>query len=108
MLRGELKNKGIAALITIVFIALVRPDPVPGLWETAFVSILMYTTLEFCICHIQRTRKKHDIILNLRARKADAERLEEMVFSPYKEVICNEENCAWRDICHFDSVAGIR
>lgn len=54
MKRGELINRGIAAVITLAFMTLVRPDPDPALWENALVSIGMYESLRWCIGFIRK------------------------------------------------------
>ena len=49
MKRGELINKGIAA-VTVGFMAVVRPDPMPSMFETALITVLMYEVVRWCAC----------------------------------------------------------
>lgn len=112
MKRGEIINRVVSALMTITFMAWVHPEPDAELWGVAMTSILMYEALRVSldyICKVNRRRTREEYIrLNLRARKEDAERLEEMNFNPLMEVICNEENCVWHDRCYPDDFAGVR
>ena len=58
MKRGELINKGIAAAVTIGFMAVVRPDPMPSLVGTAFITILMYEVVRWAVWYVRKTNKK--------------------------------------------------
>ena len=87
MKRGELINRGIAAVITLAFMTLVRPDPDPALWEMAMVAIMMYEALRWCVWYIRRIQKKKRIELNNFARREDGKRLDAFWIKwPMKEV----------------------
>ena len=58
MKRGELINKGIAAAVTIGFMAVVRPDPMPSLVGTAFITVLLYETVRCGVWYVRKTNKK--------------------------------------------------
>ena len=38
-------NKGRAALVAVVFFALVRPDEVPAMWIVSFLTLLLYESV---------------------------------------------------------------
>ena len=87
MKRGEMINRGAAAAITVVFMALVRPDPDPALWETALVSIGMYEALRWCIWYIRRIRRQEKIRKNREVMYYDGTRwADEWITWPLKEV----------------------
>lgn len=58
MKRGELINKGIAAASTLAFMAVVRPDPMPSLVGTAFITVLLYETVRWGVWYVRKTNKK--------------------------------------------------
>ena len=58
MKRGELINKGIAAAVTIGFMAVVRPDPMPSLVGAAFITVLLYETVRWGVWYVRKTNKK--------------------------------------------------
>jgi hypothetical protein len=58
MKRGELINKGIAGAVTVGFMAVVRPDPMPSMVETAFITVLMYEVVRWCVWYVRKTNKK--------------------------------------------------
>lgn len=58
MKRGELINKGIAAAVTIGFMAVVRPDPMPSLVEAAFITVLLYETVRWGVWYVRKTNRK--------------------------------------------------
>lgn len=58
MKRGELINKGIAAMITVGFMAVVRPDPMPSMFETALITMLMYEVVRWCAWYVRQIQKK--------------------------------------------------
>lgn len=78
MRKGELINKGIAAAVTVGFMAVVRPDPMPSLMEAALITVLMYECARWGIEYVrkinQAQKQKRYITLNLKARKEDGER----------------------------------
>ena len=58
MKRGELINKGIAAASTLAFMAVVRPDPMPSMFETALITVLLYETVRWGVWYVRKTNKK--------------------------------------------------
>jgi hypothetical protein len=58
MKRGELTNKGIAAAVTVGFMAVVRPDPMPSLVEAAFITVLMYEVVRWCVWYVRQIRQQ--------------------------------------------------
>ena len=90
MKRGEMINRVIAAAITIGFMAAVRPDPNPERWGIALVAVLMYECIRWGIEYVQKVNRRQKveeyISLNLKARKEDGERLDDMVFNSIREV----------------------
>ena len=50
-------NRGVAAITTIAFLSVVRPDPDASKIGIAFTGILMYEALAWCIGYIQKHRK---------------------------------------------------
>lgn len=90
MKRGEMINKVIAAIITIGFMAAVRPDADPERWGIALVAVMLYEGIRWSIEYVQKANRRQQaeryLILNLKARKEDGERLDDMVFNPIREV----------------------
>lgn len=88
-MRG-IKSRLIAAVITLAFMYFVRPDPNPSLMGVAFTALLIYEGLRFCIENLYRDRKKREyrqlVLMNRQAMKEAGERLDEMLFNPYREV----------------------
>ena len=58
MRKGELINKGIAAAVTIGFMAVVRPDPMPSLAGAALITVLMYEGIWWSLDYYRRTRER--------------------------------------------------
>lgn len=58
MKRGELINKGIAAAVTVGFMAVVRPDPMPSLVGAAFITVLMYETVRWGVYYVRQIRQQ--------------------------------------------------
>ena len=58
MKRGELINKGIAAASTLAFMAVVRPDPMPSMFETALITVLMYEAVRWCVWYVRQIRQQ--------------------------------------------------
>ena len=58
MRKGELISKGIAAAVTVGFMAVVRPDPMPSLVEAAFITVLMYEVVRWCVWYVRKANKK--------------------------------------------------
>lgn len=83
-------SKGIATIITLLFMYFVRPDAEPSRVAIVFISILLYEGIRWSVEYVQKVNKEikrvEKIRLNLKARKEDGERLDEMLFNPYREV----------------------
>ena len=58
MRKGELINKGIAAAVTVGFMAVVRPDPMPSMFDTALIAVLMYETVRWCTWYVRKANRK--------------------------------------------------
>ena len=58
MKRGELINKGIAGAVTVGFMAVVRPDPMPTMFETALITVLMYEAVRWCAWYARKANRK--------------------------------------------------
>ena len=58
MKRGELINKGISAASTLAFMAVVRPDPIPSMFETALITVLMYEAARWCAWYVRKSSRK--------------------------------------------------
>ena len=58
MKRGELINKGSAAAVTVGFMAVVRPDPMPTMFETALITVLMYESVRWCAWYARQIRQQ--------------------------------------------------
>ena len=90
-----MRNKGyvsrvIAFLVTLAFMLLVRPDAEPSRAAATLVAILLYEGIRWSVEYImtvnQQSEHRHNVELNLKARKEDGERLDEMLFNPIREV----------------------
>lgn len=90
MKRGEMINRAIAAIITIGFMAAVRPDADSERWGIALVAVMLYEAISRSIDYVKKVNRRQKveeyISLNLKARKEDGERLDDMVFNPIREV----------------------
>lgn len=51
-------NKGRAALVAVVFFALVRPDEVPAMWIVSFLTLLLYESVLMGLNIWTETRKE--------------------------------------------------
>lgn len=58
MKRGTLIDKGAAGTITLGFMAIVRPDPMPSLFETALITVLMYEAVRWCVWYVRQIRQQ--------------------------------------------------
>ena len=87
MKRGELINKGIAAASTLAFMAVVRPDPMPSMFETALITVLMYEVVRWCVMYVRKANRKrkeaHYITTSLQDMKRWADT---QLYWPMKEV----------------------
>lgn len=87
MKRGELIERGVAAGITIAFMAFVRPDPDPPLAGVALVALLMYEFTRICVGRIRR-RKRTRGTKCATVSRGDIQRLADTrLYWPIKEVI---------------------
>ena len=58
MKRGTLIDKGTAGAITLGFMVLVRPDPMPTMFETALITVLMYEAVRWCAWYVRQIRQQ--------------------------------------------------
>lgn len=87
MNRGELIERGIAAGITIAFMAAVRPDPDPPLAGVALVALLLYEFTRICASRIRR-RKRTRRTKCATVSRGDIQRwADTRLYWPIKEVI---------------------
>lgn len=87
MKKGELISKGAAFVLTLGFMAVVRPDPEPSRVEAALVAILMYEVIRYSIRYIMRERGRRRRIEAAAISKADIQRwADEWIVWPLKEV----------------------
>lgn len=61
--------RGAAAAVTLLFIAAVRPDPEPSRIEAAFISVLMYEAIRWCLDYCANIRQHEYVTLDLSKRK---------------------------------------
>lgn len=87
MKRGALIDKGAAAALTLLFLAVVRPDPMPSGVAWGITAIMMYEVLSRCIRRVRIERRREAIRRNMRAMKYDGQRwADEWIRWPLKEV----------------------
>ena len=80
-------NRVIAGLMTVGFMAIVRPDKDVSLAGVALVSVLMYEAVRYSIERIRRERKQEKYIVATRISKQDIERWASQWFDPYEEIV---------------------
>ena len=86
--RGELVSKGISGVITVLFLAVVRPDPTPRALEWAVVALLLYEVLNFCITYTRKEKHKRKAAQYLRVSRADMRRwADEQLYWPIHEEV---------------------
>ena len=87
MKKGELIDKGIATLLTLAFMAVVRPDPAPSGVAWGLMTILFFVFLEYSIRYMRREKRRQRARRNLRAMHYDGRRwADEWLYWPLKEV----------------------
>lgn len=57
-------KKGIATVLTLIFMALVRPDHVSVL-GVSFTTLMIYMSLYWCVCYIWRIKSRSDRYISL-------------------------------------------
>ena len=62
-------HKGVAAVATLAFMAAVRPDSEPSRIEAAFISVLMYEAIRWCLDYCANIRQHEYVTLDLSKRK---------------------------------------
>ena len=88
MKRGELIERGIAAGITIAFMAFVRPDPDPPLAGVALVALLMYEFTRICASRIRRRKRNKRTRCSTKVSRDDIQRwADTRLYWPIKEVV---------------------
>lgn len=76
----EIKDKIIAGAVALFFMALVRPDRVPELWQIALITIGIYECALMAIRIARQQRRENRIRENRRIRKIEGRRLEKETF----------------------------
>ena len=74
-------NKAMAAGITLVFMALVRPDEKPSIVAASFVALMVYEAALFCINYCQKMNRKKKAEHYILAGKIDMRRWERQRFT---------------------------
>ena len=82
----KLRDKGIAALITIAFMALIRTNAAPSLWQVALIAIGFYECALIGIRTVRQQRRDARIIENNRQRRIEGMRLEMQRFDRARKV----------------------
>ena len=90
MRKKGIVSRVVAALITIAFMAAVRPDAEPARASIAFISILLYEGIRWAISYSQEVNRKEEhrqiVLMNREAMRVDGERLDNEVFCSIREV----------------------
>jgi hypothetical protein len=87
-MKREYLIKGIAAGVTVLFLAAVRPDPTPTPVEWGVVAILMYECLSFSMNYIRKVNHKKKAAQYLRVSRADMRRwADEQLYWPLHEEV---------------------
>lgn len=76
----RLKDKAAAALITIAFMALIRTNAGPSLWQVAMIGIALYEFTQYAIRTVRQQRKAALIMENNRQRRIEGKRIENQRF----------------------------
>ena len=76
-----------AAAITAVFMALIRTDADPELWQVALLTLGLYECGVLFIQSAQKEVRKSRRNRIIQIRQQDARRWAEEWFNPYREVI---------------------
>lgn len=82
----EIKEKGVAAAGTVLFLALVKTNADWKLWQVAMIGILLYEALILSIKTAKRIDRENRRREYSRIRQQDARRWAEEWFNPYREV----------------------
>lgn len=75
-----IKDKIIAGAVALIFMALVRPDRVPELWQVALITIGIYECALMAIKTARQQRMENRIRENRRIRRIEGKRLERELF----------------------------
>lgn len=76
----KLRDKGIAALITIAFMALIRTNAAPSLWQVTMIGIALYEFTQYAVMTVRQQRKAALIMENNRQRRIEGKRIENQRF----------------------------
>jgi len=85
-MKENIKEKTVAGALSVLFLALVRTDADPQMWQVALIALVLYECAVMTIKIAQkeaRHRRRNRII---RIRQQDARRWAEEWFNPYREV----------------------
>ena len=90
MTKKGILSRVVAAMITIAFMAAVKPDAEPARASIAFISILMYEAVKWAIEYTREVNRKEEhrqiVLMNREAMRVDGERLDNEVFCSIREV----------------------
>ncbi len=81
----KLRDKGIAALITIAFMALIRTNAAPSLWQVTMIGIALYEFTQYAVRTVRQQRKAALIMENNRQRRIEGKRIENQRFRRWAE-----------------------
>lgn len=84
-MRG-MKNRAIAAAGASMFLALVKTNAEPKMWQVGIIAILMYEALILFLKTARSTERENRRRKYSRIRQQDARRWAEEWFNPYREV----------------------
>ena len=77
----NIKDKITAGMATLLFMALIRTDRIPELWEVALIAIGLYESAILAIQITRQQQKKKRILQNNECRRREAEELEKQTFA---------------------------
>lgn len=81
-----MRDKGIAMAGTLLFLAAVKTNAEPTLWQVGLVAVGMYEAMLLAVKVGRDVAKERRRQQNRRYRKRDGRRWAEEWFNPYKEV----------------------
>lgn len=85
--KREIVAKALAMTVTMSFMALVRTDAEPKLWQTAMIALGLYESIVMAIKILMKGNRKYRRKKMIRIQQQDARRWAEEWFNPLREVI---------------------
>lgn len=79
-------TRAISAALTVMFMALIRTDADPKLWQAALITVGIYESIVMAIQIAQREARRNRRNKIIRIRQQDAKRWAEEWFNPLREV----------------------